>query len=267
MGIFSFIHQLLDPTRAYAEAVRILQFEVCDTDVGLPNCTTNLPGYVNSTILGGTDNIYTAFFGITFAMMVFYGIKLAITSRSDSATSETISAFSQALFGVMLVTGSLTLANSFATPGLVADVPAVESLLREVVEFITRLVGIALTLNIVIQGIRFIVAVNEGNTDSARRNLIQSFIGAAIVILATPIIDLILPGTFNTGISNQIGGIANFIATIFGLMAVIAIIIAGIMLLVSVDEGLRDRARRLIITALVAVGVVVSAAGIIQVLL
>ena len=46
-------------------------------------------------------------------------------------------------------------------------------------------------------------------------------------------------------------GIINFTLTLIGALAVFTIIIAGIMLVLSVDEGLKDRAKKAIVVAVV----------------
>ena len=45
-------------------------------------CTTDIVGYIENSI---PPTMFLAFFGVLFAMLVFYGFKLAVMSREDSA--------------------------------------------------------------------------------------------------------------------------------------------------------------------------------------
>lgn len=227
-------------------------------------CNTDLASYIGSTI---PPAMFTAFFGILFAMLVFYGFKLAVMSRSDSAMTDTMSALAHAFVGSVLVLGSIILAESFGTVGTIAPQPVEAGILAVVIGYIVQLVGAVLILNLVVQGFRMIAATDDGNVSAARTNMLQSIIGAAMVILAAPILQAVMPGSFSSGINEEIVGIANFLATIFGLMAALSIVVAGIMLVVSVDESLKDRAKSVITASIVALIVVMTSAGLINILL
>ena len=88
-----------------------------------------------------------------------------------------------------------------------------------------------------------------------------------MVMLAQPILSAVTPGAFNNEINNNIVGIANFLATIFGVGAVLAFIVAGIMLVVSINETVKDRAKTLMFTAVVAIIIVISSLALVTVLL
>ncbi len=228
------------------------------------SCATDLATYID---IGITPTIITAFGGILFAMLIFYGFKLAVESKNDSALADTARAYTQALIGAVLVMGAWVLSSSFGQVGVVDPIGVEVGIIAHVIAYVIKIVGAVLILNIVIQGIRMISSVNEGGVDSARRNLIQSFVGAAIVMISKTVFEAIQPGAFSGAINNEIVGIANFLATIFGVFVVLAIIVAGIMLIVSVNESLKDRARTIIITALVSLIVVMTSVGLIRILL
>jgi len=227
-------------------------------------CTSDLAGYIASTI---PPALYLAFSGVMFAMIVFYGFKLAVMSKTDSAMADTMRALTFAFVGAVLVLGSYILASSFGTVGVIAPEETEAGIVQVVIAYIVQLVGAVLILNLVVQGFRMIMAKDEGEIGSARTNLIQSLIGAAIVMLATPVLQLVLPGSFDHGINEEIVGIANFLATLFGLLAALAIVVAGIMLIISVEESLKDRAKSIIIASLVSIIVVMTSLGLIHILL
>jgi hypothetical protein len=216
--------------------------------------------------MGG--NIYHIFFWFFFAMLILYGFTLVVQSRKSEAVQEAIASYTHAFIGAVIFTGAFLLAEAFATPNVPVNIePVQEGILERVIAFLVVLVGAVLVANIVVQGIRLILAVNEGNIDTARKNFIQSLVGAAIAMLAKPILSLVRPGGFHLGINDEIVGVANFLGAIFGLMAVVTFIIAGIMLVVSVEDSLKDRAKKLIITSLVAMAVVVASLALLTILL
>ena len=231
-------------------------------------CESDIAAYLNNTLLGGGSGaLFIAFAGIFFASMVYYGFRLALESRSDTGITNLTSAITQALFGAALVSGAFIITNSFITNDIVDSATLQNSFLAEGLAFIVQSIGFVLLANIVIQGFRLIMAINEGNVDTARNNLIQSFVGAALVMLARPVLELVIPGSFNGAINAQFVGIANFLVTIFGVLVVLTIIVAGIMLVISVNDSLKDRARNLIIASLVALIVIIVSIALITILL
>jgi len=236
-----------------------------NTDVGAGLAAGgDLAAYIGSRV---TPALISAFAGVFFAAMVYYGFKLAAESRSSEGITNATTSMVQALFGAAVVSGAFVISDSFVTNQIVDSGTLASGFIGQGVAFLVRLVGFILLGNIVVQSFRLILAYNDGNIDTARSNLIQSFVGAAMVMLAQPVISLVLPGAFNGAINGQIVGIANFIATIFGVICVLGIIVGGIMVLVSVNESLKDRAKTLIITSLVSLIVVMASIALITILL
>ena len=228
-------------------------------------CRWDLAGYIFNLIEVG---LFPAFFGIFFAMVVFYGFRLAIESRSDQSVQDAFNSIIQAAVGATLVSGAYILANAFAVPETLPNVALVEvGFLAKGIAFFIQFIGFILMGNIVVQGIRLIVSLEKGHTDTARKNMILSFIGAVMVMLAQPVLSAVTPGAFRNEINDNIVGIANFLATIFGVGAVLAFIVAGIMLVVSINENIKDRAKTLMFTSIVALIVVMSSLALVTVLL
>jgi len=259
--IMRFLKLVLASVLCGMPAAAAAQVDPCIS--GSLTCNADLATYV----AGILPALGTAFVGVLFAALVFYGFKLAVESRSDSGMQNATQAYLNAFIGSVVVLGAYIFASSFGTVNVIAPAATETGIIIPIITFVVQLVGAVLILNIVIQGFRLIAAMSEGDTDSARKNLLQSLIGAAIVMLTVPIINLIQPGAFSSGINAEIVGIANFLATLFGLLAVLTVIVAGIMLVVSVNESLKDRAKTLIITALIAIVVVMSSLGIVRILL
>jgi len=219
----------------------------------------DLASYFNATILTGAR---VAFTGILFGAIIYYGIKLLVMPESDSTVTETRQAFEYALFGVILMLGAELIASSFVTRGVVSPA-GVNTVLDSVIIFIKAIIATALLVNITIQGFGMIMATDEGALTKARTKLLHGIYGAAIVLLASPLVNMVYDKNPTAG-ELELKGIANYIITIFGLLAVVALIMAGILLVVSVDESLKDRAKKLIIGSLVALIVVIAAGALVN---
>lgn len=216
----------------------------------------DIASYLNSTILEGAR---IAFAGLVFGSIIYYGIKLIVIPENENSVTETKQAFQYALFGVVLMLGAELIAESFVTGGVV-EPAGVATVLGSLVIFMKAMLAAALLVNISIQGFRMITATDDGAMTKARTRLLHGVYGAAIVLLATPVVNMIFGRSYSTGVTELVG-IANYIITIFGLLAVVALIVSGILLVVSVDESLKDRAKKLAIASLVALIVVISAAA------
>jgi len=257
-SVTGFLAGIVAPALCYAQSI-----DPCSISIGL-TCSNDLAGHFYRAIV---NNLLLAFGGILFAALVYYSIKLAAESRKDSAMTEAMTAYLQVFAGATIVLGSYVITQSFGTVDVIDPSYVEQNIITSVVGYIIQIVGAALILNIVIQGIRLLMSTDEGGMTAARSNLLHSFIGVVMVMLGAPVLQMVSPGSFNHEINQEIVGIANFIGVIFGILAVVAIIVAGIMLIVSVNESLKDKAKSIIISALVAVVIIAISLGLIQVLL
>lgn len=244
------------------------EVDVQTCPIGSINCEDDLIGTVRDAALNSSDtSLFNIFSLALFAMLAFFGVKLIIDSRKDSGAADATKSYVNALIGSVLVAGAgiLTSIVTDHTQVLtVTDEPI--TALDNLATFVIALLLGALVLNITIQGFRFITAIDQGARDKARGNLIRGLIGSGVVGVCRPILNFVLPAaTLQNEITNEIVGIANFLATIFGSMAIIGFFIAGVMLVVSVDDSLQDRARKLMITSVVALVVVVASYTLIQI--
>jgi len=154
----------------------------------------------------------------------------------------------------MVVVAIADLIGASIQPGnaLIIQTGPVQGALTNIVEYCVAAVGIALVANVSVQGFRLLVSQGaQEYVDKAKKRLIASFIGVAVVLLTDTIVETIT-GRDTGIISEEVAGIANFIITFIGIGAVIAISIAGFMLVLSVDESLKDKAKTVIKTSIVA---------------
>lgn len=230
-------------------------------------CGTDPQIYI-ANLISGTHGLRTMFGGILLAMFIYYGIKLLLGSKDENTITEIKGAYSSALFGSILVAGAFFLADTFATANptgatSLTNEAAFNTVTANSIAFFFGLVSSVALVNIVFQGIRLITAQEEGDIDKARKRFVHGMIGAGIVILSGAAVNSFFGINVNIA-TTEISGIAVFVVTIFGALAVIGIIIAGIMLVVSVEESLKDRAKKLIITSVVALAVVIASFGIVS---
>ncbi|PIR53963.1 hypothetical protein COU75_03305 [Candidatus Peregrinibacteria bacterium CG10_big_fil_rev_8_21_14_0_10_42_8] len=223
---------------------------------------------------GGTGNIVVvgiflngakiAFGSILFAMLVFYGIKLIMGADNDSTITESYHSYAYAAIGTILAGGAFAFANTFAVQGVLVDAAPTNSVLIGVIVSFRALIYSALVFNIFYQGFRLVSSQDEGQAEKAKKQFIYGLVGAAIALLAEPIVF-----GFSTSDSGAIGvqavGIANFIGTILGTFTVIAMFVAGLYLVFAVNEQNSDKAKKVLIGALIVLIVVIMSLALINI--
>ena len=203
--------------------------------------------------------------GVLVLMFIYYGMKILLSGGDESKQSEVKEAFAHALFGVAMIGGATVIANSFpVVGGTIVDNQIETGLINPVVDFISYFVAAALLFTIVYQAIRMIIAQDENSVSTARKKLIQGMIGAAIVILARRLADA-FQGADSAILPAELAGIARFIATVFGFVAVLAILISGVILVISINDDLRDTARKMIINSIVGLVVIYAAYSLVSI--
>lgn len=248
---------ILLPLLAYAQPANPSMIQTCILPLSCNH--GDLASYLYDTVIVAA---FASFNGVLFGALIYYGLKLLFTPENDSSLTETKQALEYAILGTVLVLGVDMISSAFYVGGIHPS--NVNPLIQNIIAFVTALVGSALLANIVIQGIMMITAGDEGGVTRARTLLIHSCIGAGIVVLAAPIIGMLVGGQAS---ADELIGIGNFLITLFGALAVIGLIVSGILLVISTDESFKDRAKKLAISCIVALIVVLAAAGIINLFL
>lgn len=207
------------------------------------------------------ENIVTVmeagFVAVTALALFTSALRMVLKSNDETAVTESRTAFIYAIFGCAVVGLAHIIARAIAPSevgaGLI-DQGAVATGIGNIVLYIKMIITTLLIVNIVIQGFRLITAQGqEEQTSKAKNRLIFSFIGAGIILLANAIAVSVNPelGTPDQ-IGNEIVGIANFMLTILGFLAVIALIVAGAMLALHPDDGVREKVKSIIKTVVFA---------------
>ncbi len=212
----------------------------------------------------GVLTIQVAFVAIA-AFMLFTGARwMVMFAEQDEMIKQGRMTFVYTIAGAAVVSIAQWVASAFS-PGqtgdaLVNTTPFNDSF-HNVLTFFRAILSVMLVVNIVIQGVRLIASQGEQDAvEKARKRLIQGFIGVGLVMLANVIATSVNPqaGSSND-LAKEIAGVANYLVTILGFMAVVTIILAGVFLILSVSDTLKEKAKTIIKTSVVAlVAVVVS---------
>ncbi len=247
---------LLLPGLARAQSVN-----PCFAALGLPCLPApgalGLAAYAEAYILRGA---MAAFLAIAIWFFFYYGVRLLLEGEEESTISETKSAYGYGIAGAAIVSLAGIFADAFSDPTDIVDPEPIRDSLALVIRFMFLAVSISVTAAIVFLGVRLILLQgNESEIEQQKKRFFHGLLGVAVILLADVIVGAFLPGYGSVVIAQELVGIINFILTLLGALAVLAVIIAGIMLVVSVDEGLKDRARKTIFTTVIALIVVFCA--------
>lgn len=204
------------------------------------------------------DSLFPAarilFIATAILMFTQYGLKLLFDPDSAETISSTKLAYGYGIVACTIV-GIATLivdaVGQSARSTLVNDNPIYEGI-GNIVLYMRLVVATLVTVFLLIQGIRLIMKQgSEEEFKNAQAQFIHAIMGIAVILLANILVSAFMPGSGSVILAAEIVGIINFVLTILGVLAVITIIIAGIMLVISVDEGLKDRAKKAIFVAVV----------------
>ncbi|MDA0376393.1 MAG: hypothetical protein O3A80_03740 [bacterium] len=211
----------------------------------------NADTFIAGILVGGGK---FAFAGILFAMLVFYGFKLIMGADNDSTISEVYNSYAYALIGTIMAGGAFQLANTFAISGVVVNQAPTNSMLFGVITALRTILFTALLFNIFYQGYRLVSSQDESQVEKAKKQFIYGMVGAGIVILADRLVTA-FSGRQIGIVSTEVIGIANFIGTILGSFAVIALFVAGLWLVFAVDEQNAEKAKKVIISTFIVLAV------------
>ncbi len=256
----------LMPTHSYA-------FEIPATWVG-PVCKF-LPCSGLGGGAGGLSNYVMLhimpIFEFGFATVAIFLLFIAAANMVMFAEQEDVvknsrTTFVYAIIGAGIVAFSRWIAVAFSpleTGSNLVNGSVVNALVGNVITFFKLLLAILLIVNIVIQAFRLIASRGlDDKIDTARKRLISGFFGVAFIMLANTIALTVNPEFGGSDMFNaEITGIANYLITFIGAGSVFSMIIGGILLLVSADESLKDKAKTMIKTAFVALIAVLVAYG------
>ncbi len=200
-----------------------------------------------------------------------------------------------ALLGVVAaVAPDIVAAQFYGGPGIVGGITHAEAIggiatstdIRDIILKLLLAVllfmGLAAVVVIVIAGIYMVISVgDETAKEKAKKIITYAVIGLIIIAIAAGIVTIIInatgggsifgpvPDLGNTGGSDIRVVILNILDTILSFMAlaaVVVIVIAGILMVVSLgDETAKDRAKRIIFYAVIGLVIILIASAIVRI--
>ena len=218
------------------------------------------------------DQALTAFWGIALLAVFYYGFQTIFNSSNEQATTELSNAIFYALIGFAIIGSATVFSNGLSTTGLSTTTSTtaavsgagVLSHIATVRSFIVNLSASIFFLVIVISAFRMLNSPgDQGSYDKWRKVIVGDVIGAMILFIADAIVVSVSAGT-PLALITEFRGIALFLLTVAGFMSGFGLVVAGIMLILSVEEGLQDRAKKIIFGTLISLIVVICLYAIIQ---
>lgn len=203
------------------------------------------------------SNAIYIFQPLSVAFLFYYGYKMIVDSDNDSALSDATKSFILVLigFGIIALAGSIALSlqtNSFAP--IFGSGGGFDQLLI----FITTAAGGAFTLVLTISGMRLVASQGESGEADKLKKTMAMHIGGVILMMFSRAIVLAVTQKDTSYILDEIAGFVQFVLGIIGILSVLAMIAAGILLIVSVDEALKDRAKKTVTGTIITLVVVIA---------
>lgn len=251
---------ILLPRLAYA------QIETCGLVPGLPCATGGAGGAVDYAQDVLIPALMSVFIAMSLLFFFYYGVRLMLESEDESTIAETKSAYGYAIGGVVVVSLSqLIISGTGIGTNEVIDAEPVQSAIGLVVDYLLLMTSAAVTAMMVFQAFRIILLQGqESEIEQQKKRFFNGLLGVAVILLAGPLVNAFLPGSNSHIINEEVVGIINFLLTLFGALSVLGIIVAGVMMVVSTDESLKDRSKKTMFATVVSLIVVLCSLLIVQ---
>lgn len=237
------------------------QMDPCSANLapGLPCASGGGAAGANAFVMSVlVPRLEEVFLAIAILFFFYYAIRLILESEDENTITETKSAYGYAIAGAVFVSIASLIVQAvgpgFASASIVNTAPVVTAL-GTVTFYFRLMVSTAVTGLIVYQGVRIILLQGqESEMEQQKKRFFHGLIGVAIVILANVIVEGFIPvgGVGPFGLAIQIVGITNFLLEILGALSVLGFIVGGVMIVVSTDEGLKDRGKKAIFTTIIS---------------
>lgn len=198
------------------------------------------------------------FIAAALGMFFFYAAQLLMGSEEENTITETKNAYVHAIIGAAIVSLASLVVDSFGVGNDFVEPGPIRGGIDNVIFYMKLIVGTAAIFHVSRQGIRLIfLAHQEGELEKQKKNFLYGLMGVAIILLVSPIVRTVNQGSTQI-IADEIRGIASFLLQLFGALTVLAVIIAGVMLVISVREDFKDRAKKTIVGGIITLTIVLS---------
>ncbi|MBI5156082.1 hypothetical protein HZA45_02280 [Candidatus Peregrinibacteria bacterium] len=207
------------------------------------------------------------FIAVAIIMFTIYAGQLLLNPTEESTVKDMKEAYADAVVGAVIVSVSTFIVDAFgrgANNTLINPLP-VTFAITNVLGYFKLVMGVLISVLVTTQGIRLMLLQGqESEITQQRSRFLYSLLGVAVILLANAIIAVIQPGANSIIASNELRGIVNFGLVFLAVLAVISIAVAGIFLIVSVDETFKDKAKNIIFGTVVSLIIVMSAYSIVN---
>ena len=187
-------------------------------------------------------------------------VQMVAFSAQENTVNESRTAYIYIITGLAVIGLARWFVLAFSpveTGTALVNASVVEEGVGNIVTYFKLIIAVTIMINIVVQAFRLITSQGQQEqVDKAKKRFIAGFVGAGVILLANVIVVAVLPGARSGEIAIEIAGIANYFLMILGFLALLAIIVAGVLLIVSIDEGLKEKAKTVIKTCIVGLIVV-----------
>lgn len=208
---------------------------------------------------------------IVFGMFAYYALALLFSGDDENAAAQMKTAFGHAIAGCAVVGVAILISEnigSITTPAnpLTGNTGTqIRTGLEEATKYFKLLVGALVSFHVTYQGIRLIALQGkEEEVSKQKAKFFHGLIGVAVVLLANSIISAVQPGNNANVLSNEIKGIANFLITLFGLLAVVAFMASAAALMLSVDESWKEKGKKGMFGSVIVLIIVFSSWAIVR---
>ena len=254
--------------------------------IGLPQAcyagqgAQDLATFIETHII---NQAIVAFVGIAAAAIFYYAARLLLNAYNEQSQGEMGTAFLYVLIGFFVIGLSKVFVTAFkgqqnpttinpnAVNSLINNAENPDALipgLASVINFLIEGAAGAFILMAVIAGLHMITSNgDQGTFDKWKQVLINRCFGVMIMMLAYFLANGIFAPNHPGILLEEMTGLILFLLTIIGTVSAIALIVAGIFLIVSIDESLRDRAKTTIIGTLISLAITMASYTIIITLL
>lgn len=188
---------------------------------------------------------------VVFGMFAYYALALLFLGDDENAATQMKTAFGHAIAGCAVVSVAILISEAIGgstTPVNPLTGPVstqIKTGLENVTTYFKVIVGALVSFHVTYQGIRLIALQGkEEEVSKQKAKFFHGLIGVAVVLLANSIVSAVQPGNNAGVLSNEIKGIANFLITLFGLLAVVAFMASAAILMLSVDEGGKEKGKK-----------------------
>lgn len=257
------LQALLMPRLAHAYTINEWSVNVL---CGILPCTgggggaTGLSLFVMNRIITAMEVIVVA---VAIIVLFINAVRMTVLSSQENTVTESRTSYVHIISGLAIIGLSRWFVLAFSPPNTGAalvNTGVVEQGVGNIVTYFKLIIAITLLVNIAVQAFRLITSQGQQEqVDKAKSRFIAGFIGAGIIMLANVLVISVMPGFGGSSqIALEIAGMANYLLMILGFLVLLAIVTAGVLLIVSVDEGLKDKAKNIIKTSIVALIVVLT---------